>query len=91
MACLTLCYSAPWTGLSAALTGALIAAGATSSGSGGRPRSFYDYECVLDDLAAIQGHYEKTKDPVTLSAIEEDVADLLAERDDIITALAAYL
>lgn len=91
MACLTLCYSAPWTGLSAALTGALIAAGATSSASAGRSISFYDYECVLDDLAAIQGHYEKSKDPVTVSAIEGDVAALLTEQADIITALAAHL
>lgn len=91
MACLTLCYSAPWTGLSDVLTGALIAAGATSSGSDGRSVSFYDYECLLDDLAAIQGHYERNNDPVTLSAIEEDVADLLTEQADIITALAARL
>ncbi|MFI2791064.1 hypothetical protein [Kitasatospora sp. NPDC018614] len=46
---------------------------------------------MLDDLAAIQGHYEKTKDPVTLSAIEEDVADLLTEQAEIITALAMHL
>jgi hypothetical protein len=91
MDCLTLCYSAPWTGVSEELTDALIRAGATSSASEGRSISFYDYECVLDDLVAIQRHYETITDPVTLSAIEEDVADLLREQADIIAALAAYL
>jgi hypothetical protein len=91
MHCLALCYSSPWTAISEELTGGLIAAGASYDASEARPRSFYDLMCTLDDYASIEAVYERTTDPVTLTVLADELADLLTEKGDILRLLEAAL
>ncbi|MFJ8676840.1 hypothetical protein [Streptomyces sp. NPDC093589] len=87
MSALTFYWNAPWTALSSRLTGELIAVGASGCVNSSRPESLYDLACNLDDTLTFRGVWDRTSDPVTLSVLAEDLADLHAERTGIRGAL----
>ncbi|MEU8708714.1 hypothetical protein [Streptomyces sp. NPDC048565] len=82
MSTVTLSMSSPWTSLSRTTTEALRRAGATTWGSS-RPDSLYDLMCNLDDEAALRAVRARTTDPVTLSALDSELADLDKEHFEI--------
>ncbi|MBT2439764.1 hypothetical protein J7E93_06435 [Streptomyces sp. ISL-36] len=88
MSTVTLCFNAPWTAVSSGLCSALIAAHATASATA-RPASLYDLMCNLDDTAALRAARDRATDPVTVSALDDELADLDAEHTDIRHALLA--
>nr|WP_024126176.1 hypothetical protein [Streptomyces sp. FR1]AHE38794.1 hypothetical protein pFRL3_17c [Streptomyces sp. FR1] len=83
----TLSWNAPWTALTSRMTGNLIDAGATGCVHSHRPASLYDLMCNLDDTRALRAVRDRATDPVTIAAVDGDLADLEAEHTGIRMAL----
>lgn len=82
MSTVTFCRSAPSTAASSRLCSTLILAGATE-GASSRPASLYDLMCNLDDTTTMRTAHDRATDPVTLSALDSELAKLDAEHTDI--------
>lgn len=87
MSTVTLFWNAPWTALTSRMTGNLIGAGATGCVNSHRPASLYDLMCNLDDARALRAARARTTDPVTITAVDGDLADLDTEHTSVRLAL----
>ncbi|MCX4826170.1 hypothetical protein OG883_41615 [Streptomyces sp. NBC_01142] len=81
MSTVTFCWSAPWTAVSSRLCSTLILAGATE-GASSRPRFSVRPVAQPGRTTTMRTAHDRATDPVTLSALDSELADLDAEHAD---------